>query len=205
MDRRGFLGFGFGSLLLAACGSRSQAAPRDALAPTPAIADDDPPPDDAGVCQITADNIEGPFYKKGAPSRLVLASDSEPGERLIITGTVRDQTCKPIANAELDLWHANTKGEYDNEGFGLRGKLRADAKGRFAIKTIVPGRYLNGRRYRPAHVHVKLRAADKQTLTTQLYFAGDPYNDGDDFIVSSLIMSHEVKDGARRAMFDFVL
>jgi catechol 1,2-dioxygenase len=69
----------------------------------------------------------------------------------------------------------------------------------------VPGRYLNGRRYRPTHVHVKLRAAGHRELTTQLYFEGDPYNAGDDFIVSSLIMKHTKQDGARRASFDFVL
>jgi protocatechuate 3,4-dioxygenase beta subunit len=52
---------------------------------------------------------------------------------------------------------------------------------------------------------VKLRAAGHRELTTQLYFEGDPYNDGDDFIVSSLIMKHTKKNGARRASFDFVL
>jgi protocatechuate 3,4-dioxygenase beta subunit len=70
---------------------------------------------------------------------------------------------------------------------------------------LVPGRYLNGRRYRPTHVHVKLRAERHRALTTQLYFAGDPYNQGDDFIVSSLIMAHERVGDVRPAAFDFVL
>ncbi len=203
-NRRDFLSFGFGSLILAACGSRSQAAPRDALAPTPHIADDDPVPFGA-TCTVTADNIEGPFYKPGAPHRAVLATDRDDGERLVLSGTVRTTACEPLANAELDIWHADARGAYDNDGYGLRGKLVTDRLGRWQVKTIVPGRYLNGRRYRPTHIHVKLRAAGQRELTTQLYFAGDPYNDGDDFIVPSLIMAHEKRDGARRAAYDFVL
>lgn len=42
-------------------------------------------------------------------------------------------------------------------------------------------------------------------LTTQLYFAGDPYNKRDPFIVESLIMQHKEVLGTRRAAFDFVL
>lgn len=153
----------------------------------------------------TAANIEGPFYKKGAPHRAVLASDADKGERLVITGVVRSSTCEPLAGAEMEIWHADASGAYDNDGFHLRGTLATDAKGRWELHSIVPGRYLNGDRYRPAHIHVKLHAKDHKPLTTQLYFAGDPYNDGDPFIVPSLIMAHARKDGARRASFDFVL
>ena len=97
------------------------------------------------------------------------------------------------------------RGEYDNDGYRFRGALTTDAQGRWELRTIVPGRYLNGDRYRPAHVHVKLRAAGYRALTTQLYFAGDPYNDGDPFIVPSLIMQHAREASVRRAAFDFVL
>jgi protocatechuate 3,4-dioxygenase beta subunit len=194
-----------GSLLLAACGSR--AARRDAsvtLSPTPYIADDDgqPPVQCNGA---TAANIEGPFYKPGAPHRAVLADDRDRGERLVIAGTVLSTECEPIANAELDIWHADAAGRYDLDGYHFRGALVTDAKGRYELHTIVPGRYLNGDRYRPAHVHVKLRAAGRRELTTQLYFAGDPYNDGDPFIVESLIMQTRKLGATRRAGFDFVL
>jgi protocatechuate 3,4-dioxygenase beta subunit len=210
ISRRSFLGhgLGFGSLLLAACNSRSSlAAPRDALAPTPHIADDDGPLPLAPApgCTVTADNIEGPFYKPGAPSRATLVGDTDRGERLTLTGTVRTTSCQPLANAVLDIWHADARGGYDNDGWGLRGTLVTDKHGRWALRTIIPGRYLNGRRYRPSHIHVKLRARGHRELTTQLYFAGDPYLEGDDFVVPSLIMPHERDGSARRAAFDFVL
>lgn len=197
-NRRDFLAYG---LLLAACSRRASSAPRDALTPTPEIPDDDAPV----ACAVTAANIEGPFYKPGAPSRAVLASSRDPGEPLVLTGAVRSTSCAPIAGAILDVWHADARGGYDNDGWGLRGTLATDAHGRWQLRTIVPGRYLNGRRYRPTHVHVKLRAPGHRPLTTQLYFEGDPYNDGDDFIVPSLIMPHRKVGDARRAAFDFVL
>jgi len=208
-NRRDFLGFGIGSLIVAACGSRGSAAPRDALTPTPHTPDDDAPPADAFSAKTcgdaTADNIEGPFYKPGAPNRATLATKDDEGERLVIAGSVLSIACEPIANATLDIWHADTKGGYDNDRWGMRGRMKTDANGRWQLTSIVPGRYMNGRRYRPAHVHVKLHAPGHRDLTTQLYFAGDPYNDGDDFIVSSLIMKHAKKNDVRRALFDFVL
>lgn len=207
--RRTFFQLGLGSLAVAACSRRL--APRDAAAthappPTPAIADDDPPPDARVACgDATAANIEGPFYKRGAPHRAVLVEAGDAGERLVITGVVRSASCAPIAGAELEIWHADASGGYDNDGFHFRGALTTDARGRWELRSIVPGRYLNGDRLRPAHVHVKLRARDHRGLTTQLYFAGDPYNDGDPFLVPSLVMAHRRVGAIRRATFDFVL
>jgi len=162
----------------------------------------------AAACgDVTAANIEGPFYKKGAPHRATLVSDEDKGERLVITGVVQSETCELLPNAEMEIWHADSTGAYDNDGFHFRGALTTDSKGRWELHSIVPGRYLNGDRYRPAHIHIKLHAANHKPLTTQLYFQGDPYNDGDPFIVPSLIMATttDKKANVRRARFDFVL
>jgi protocatechuate 3,4-dioxygenase beta subunit len=206
LTRRTFLGFG-STLLLAACGTRTSAA-RDGLAPTPHIDEDDMPPvvaASACTADPTAKNIEGPFYKKGAPYRSVLVQPDDPGERLLLTGTLRSTTCAPIGGATIDVWQASAAGDYDLDGFRFRGELTTDAKGRWELHSIVPGRYLNGDRYRPAHIHIKVRARGFALLTTQLYFAGDPYNDGDPFIDRSLIMQHAIENGVRRARFDFVI
>ncbi len=210
ISRRTFFARGLGSILLAGCSAAGAGAgPRDALPPTPHTHDDDDPGPlpaaPAAICDVTADNIEGPFYKAGAPSRAVLVGDGDPGERLVLGGTVRTTECAPVANAVLDVWQADARGGYDNDGWGLRGTLTTDALGRWQIRTIIPGRYLNGRRYRPAHIHVKLRARGLRELTTQLYFEGDPYLEGDPFVVSSLIMPHARAKSGRRAGFDFVL
>ncbi|HEU0037608.1 MAG TPA: hypothetical protein VFQ53_43655 [Kofleriaceae bacterium] len=187
LSRRSFLTTGLGSLLVA-CSSRSFAGP---LA--------------RETCTETADNIEGPFYKPRAPSRATFVTDDDPGERLVLSGTVRGGDCKPLANAVLDIWHADARGDYDNDGFHLRGTLATDARGRWELHTVVPGRYLNGKRYRPSHIHVKLRARGHHELTTQLYFDGDPYLDGDPFVVESLVMPHRAERGVRHAEYHFVL
>ena len=207
MDRRNFLAAGLGSLFLAACPRGSASAPRDALAPTVAADDGDALPPMPETCAViaTAENIEGPFYKRGAPSRSVLVAPEDDGERLVIGGTVSSTHCERLSKAVIDVWQANAKGDYDLDGFRFRGRMTSDAKGRWQVSTIVPGRYLNGRRYRPAHVHVKVSAPGFETLTTQLYFEGDPYNEGDPFIDPSLIMTTSVENKVRRAMFDFVL
>lgn len=45
----------------------------------------------------------------------------------------------------------------------------------FRVETIRPGNYLQGTGYRPAHIHFTFARAGYRTVTTQVYFAGDPY------------------------------
>jgi catechol 1,2-dioxygenase len=160
-------------------------------------------------CKLTEANIEGPYYREGAAYRTNLIDRGIVGRELTLQGRVLSLDCRsPLAGASLDVWQADADGRYDNDGtfpdgsiLRLRGKLRVDEQGRFSVRTIVPGRYLNGQVYRPAHIHVKLSAAGHAPLTTQLYFPDDPYNTVDPFIRQSLIM--DVSGTA--ANFDFVL
>ena len=216
LDRRSFLRAGAGATLLAACGGRGPRRVLDAgsLTPTPAIAD---PDDDGGdllapldatppaSCTPTAANIEGPYFRPGAPAQAVLAPPGTRGQPLVIRGLVLGAGCAALAGARLDLWQADHAGAYDQQGWRQRGRLQAAADGSWRVDTIVPGRYLDGDLYRPAHVHVKLAAPGHRPLTTQLYFEGDPYNDRDRFIVDSLVMRPRAERGVLVCRFDFVL
>lgn len=165
----------------------------------------------------TAANIEGPYYRAGAPFRADLVDADVVGAPLRVSGAVLSLDCKtPLAGAVLDVWQANGNGQYDNDGtlrlpasqrgaMRLRGKVRADARGDFSFATVLPGHYLNGRVYRPAHIHVKVSAPGHAPLTTQLYFPDDPYNAADPFIERSLIMDVARTSGAFAARYDFVL
>ena len=154
-------------------------------------------------CKLTESDMLGPFYKEGAPFKQKLSEGVE-GERLIITGKVMDMRCQPIQDAILDVWQANSTGEYDNEGFTLRGKVKTDTDGKYVIDTIVPKEYTAGDINRPSHIHLKVGAPNQPTLTTQLYFEGDPYlTDRED---KSLIMKvTDEKNGTKKANFDFVI
>lgn len=139
-------------------------------------------------CKITDDNILGPYYKAGAPFRADI-TDGKPGTLLRVSGTVYGCDCvTPLADAEVDVWQADDAGAYDNTGYVLRGRMKTDAEGRYELTTILPGLYLNGSTYRPRHIHYKVSHPEGTSLTTQLYFQGDPWIASDAFVKDSLIM-----------------
>jgi protocatechuate 3,4-dioxygenase beta subunit len=158
----------------------------------------------SSFCKLTESDMLGPFYKENAPFKQRLGEGVE-GERLIITGKVMDMRCHPIKDVILDVWQANSTGEYDNEGFTLRGKVKTDNDGNYAIDTIVPKEYSQGDITRPGHIHLKVGAPNQPTLTTQLYFEGDPYLTNHEKQKPSLIMKVKDENGTKKADFDFVI
>lgn len=209
--RRGAVG---GALILVGCDAieSSSATPPGGKADDTGFGPDGSPGLDATPeCAETEDNLEGPFYRAGAPFRSNLVEPNMLGTRLSIAGQVLGAGCGIVlSGALLDFWQASWKtndtGTYSSVSWRLRGRMLADDDGRYRLDTIIPGHYLNGNQFRPAHVHVKVSAPDYQLLTTQLYFEGDPYNDIDPFIEAPLIMALE-DDGAggKTAQFDFVM
>ena len=159
------------------------------------------------TCVETEDNIEGPYYKPGAPERANLVESGMPGVRLIITGRVLSTQCDPLADALLDVWQADHSGQYDNQKFRLRGQLYTDKSGSYRLETIIPKRYRVGgsQIYRPAHIHLKVSAPGFPLLTTQLYFPDDPYNAVDSAFRESLVIRPKGSENERLAHFDFVL
>lgn len=147
----------------------------------------------------TTADIEGPFYKSGAPERVQIAEKPT----LTLSGKVMNTKGEAIPFALLDFWQANEKGEYDNTGFTLRGKQSAESDGIYTLLTVHPGDYqIDVNEFRCSHIHVKLSAPGYKSLTTQLYFSGDPYNATDHwFSIDRVIGS--VKDS--KIVFDFVL
>ena len=154
---------------------------------------------DAGIIGGTPRTIEGPLYVAGAPesegfARLDDGSDDGKGEVIIMHGQVRDMDNKPVAGAKVEVWHANTLGNYSffdqtQSAFNLRRTIITDSDGRYAFRSIMPvgyacppggstegilkaiGRHGN----RPAHIHFFVSSEGHRHLTTQINIAGDPY------------------------------
>ena len=129
-------------------------------------------------CAPTTPDIIGPYYLANAPSSVQLSSPLEPGQLMMIAGTVRSENCPfPIPNALIEVWHATDAGSYyaNVNPFTLRGNFYSATNGEYSFNSIQPGWYLNGAQYRPRHVHFKISAPGYTTLITQLYFTGDPY------------------------------
>lgn len=180
--------------------------------------------------------IEGPFYVPGAPllkapCKLPRRVD-ESGEPLIVSGTVRDTNGQALTGAELDMWQAtgDIPGQYSNvhpglPEFNLRGRLRADERGRFEVETVVPAPYeirrsgptgelfelLGKSAWRPAHLHFKVSHPGYRTLTTQLFFTGHEHLETDagnavkEDLIIPLTKLNEDNNAGFRASYDFVL
>jgi protocatechuate 3,4-dioxygenase beta subunit len=146
---------------------------------------------------ITPRQTEGPFFTPNSPLRASLVEPGTKGARFLVTGRVVSPECKPVANALVDLWHADESGAYDNSGFRYRGHQFTDVEGRYRFETIVPALYPG----RARHYHVKVQAKGGRVLTTQLYFPGDPGNRRDGLYRPELEMKIAKAEGA----FDFVV
>ena len=161
-------------------------------APTPECGDDDDP---------TPRQMEGPFFKPRTPQRASLLEPGINGARFVLTGFALSTACKPVAGALLDFWQADDQGDYDNQGYRLRGHQFSDADGRYRLETIVPGLYPG----RTRHIHVKVQAPNRPALSTQVYFPGEAQNEDDFLFRADLLMKIRNASGAREGRFDFVL
>jgi catechol 1,2-dioxygenase len=163
----------------------------------------------------TRQNIEGPFYRPGAPFRTRLFEDAALGDVLSISGKVLGTDGRPLTGAVLDVWQASLEGRYDNgdpdhpppEGqFQLRGRIKTDEEGNYKLQTVRPGAYkLTPLQYRPPHIHLKVTASGYRDLTTQFFFRGDPYNKLDPWFKPELALNLQPEGKIYVASFDIVL
>jgi protocatechuate 3,4-dioxygenase beta subunit len=194
ISRRRFL---IGSLALPAAAAllsvpgRAEEWP-GALDATPDCPDDDEP---------TPRETEGPFYTPDTPRKRNFLEKGIDGDRVTLVGYVVDRDCKPIANALVDLWHADAHGEYDNEGFKCRGHQFTDARGRYWFETVLPGIYPG----RTRHYHVRVQPAKSRILSTQLYFPDEPRNQRDGLFRPELLLDVRRGENGKQARFDFVI
>jgi protocatechuate 3,4-dioxygenase beta subunit len=131
----------------------------------------------AAVCTLTKEMTEGPYYLDKALVRADI-SEGKAGIPLKLTLTVvDDDTCAPLGNALVEIWHADALGEYsgfvgDNghnepdNGTFLRGGVLTNSRGVANITTTYPGWY----RGRCVHIHVKVHT--NVTLTPDGSFTG---------------------------------
>lgn len=181
----------------------------------------------AGLNGGTPRTIEGPLYVAGAPlsegfARMDDGSD-ENAETMILTGQVTDENGQPIANAVVDVWHADTKGAYSyfdqsQSEYNLRRRIKTDENGRYTARSIIPSGYgcppegstqallnqLGRHGNRPAHIHFFISKPGYKHLTTQINLAGDEYT-YDDFAFATreelVVEANRIEDPDRAEQF----
>jgi len=144
---------------------------------------------------ITSANLLGPFWRQGAPfveNGGSIVRSPTPGAPLFFTGRVVDGQGNPVAQANVDVWHASTRGLYENQDptqaeWNLRGRFLTDAAGIFRYRSIKPAGYpvpaggpteqllkvQHRHPFRPAHLHALIYKEGYKTIPTQTYSGDD--------------------------------
>jgi catechol 1,2-dioxygenase len=149
----------------------------------------------------TDQSLLGPFWRLNSPrvenGGSIVRSET-PGAPLFVNGRVVDKDGRPVAGAEVDVWHASPVGLYENQDpeqadMNLRGKFTTDQDGAFSFRSVmmvgypiptdgVVGRLLEAQKrhpYRPAHLHALVFKPGFKVLISQVYDPADPHIDSD--------------------------
>jgi protocatechuate 3,4-dioxygenase beta subunit len=127
-------------------------------------------------CVVRPQQTEGPFFVDEKLERSDIRADPaggevRPGALLQVTFHVSSLSagaCAPLTGARVDVWHCDALGAYSDGSSRrfLRGYQTTDAAGLARFTTIYPGGYQG----RSVHIHFKIRTAQRQEFTSQLYF-----------------------------------
>lgn len=150
---------------------------------------------DRGRTETTA-NVLGPFWRAESPVMADGASivrSPTPGDPIFVSARVRDLQGRPVAGAEVDVWHTSAEGFYENQDpaqadMNLRGRFVTDADGRFGFRSVKPAGYpipVNGtagdllraqgrHNLRPAHIHFLIYKPGFKTQFSQVFSDDDP-------------------------------
>ena len=149
----------------------------------------------------TPAQTEGPFYpvrdqldKDADLTRVQGRAESAEGTEVLLKGRLFDaDTGLPITGALVEFWQACASGKYNHpedpntapldQNFQYWAQVHTGNQGEFSIRTIKPGAYpATANWIRPPHIHVKVHKAGYPSLTTQIYFKGDQYNNTDQIL-----------------------
>lgn len=145
-----------------------------------------------GIPATTSQTV-GPFFKIGLSPlyRDQLAGPEASGERITIQGRVFDAQGKPVPDAVLEIWQADSEGKYpvthdvENDAAGKSflgfGRVPTNEDGAFHFSTIKPGSTPapDGAQQAPHIVASIFMRGLLTRLVTRIYFLDDDLNSND--------------------------
>ncbi|CAG7559025.1 unnamed protein product [Fusarium equiseti] len=120
-------------------------------------------------CVLTPEVTIGPYYVSGEDIRRNLKEDQEGVDLILDYQIINVETCEPVPELYLDIWHCNATGVYggvNNAGNGNsndlsnidktfgRGIQKTDEDGVAQFETLFPGHYVG----RTTHIHLLAHA-----------------------------------------------
>ena len=155
---------------------------------------------DQGQTETTA-NLMDPFWRADSPRTAnggSIVRSPTPGTPLFVNAWVRDRQGRPVAGAEVDVWHSSPQGLYEHEDpaqadMNLRGKFCTDSAGHIAFRSVRPSGYaiptggvvgellraLGRAPLRPAHIHFMIHKPGFKTQFSQVFASDDAQLDED--------------------------
>jgi protocatechuate 3,4-dioxygenase beta subunit len=116
------------------------------------------------VCTLTCSQPAGACYSPSSIRRDIAAG--RPGLPSLFSFQIVDaDTCRPIAGASVEVWHADAAGDSNCANF-LRGVQVSDDSGWVNFNTVFPG-WIAGR---TTHISIIVRVNGQEAVTTQFYF-----------------------------------
>jgi len=112
-----------------------------------------------------------------------IATDTIPGKKIKVTGSVKNTAGKPIADALVYLYHTDSRGWYaadaphvlqyegDIRHARLFGYVKTDKDGKFELHTVKPAGYPKSDL--PAHIHVHVSTGGYKSFGTEFLFDDD--------------------------------
>jgi protocatechuate 3,4-dioxygenase, alpha subunit len=145
----------------------------------------------------TTSQTVGPFFTIGLSrlSNVDLSGPAVSGEKITIAGRVLDGDGKPVPDALLEIWQANSHGKYthpeDNQnkplddGFQGYGRIGVDENGGFLFTTVKPGPVPGpDGKMQASHIAVSVFARGLLLrLVTRIYFPEEAAN-SDDYVLN---------------------
>jgi len=133
-----------------------------------------PPNQKFSYGQTTGDSAKEYSWKT------VIAPKDEPGEPLIVSGTVYGADGKtPLPGVLIYVYHTDAEGYYrkgsnSSDNPRLKGWMKTNAEGKYEFRTIKPGSYPGSRN--PAHIHSKVTIPGHgEQWIDEFHFEGDPF------------------------------
>ncbi|ETS87847.1 hypothetical protein PFICI_01675 [Pestalotiopsis fici W106-1] len=129
-----------------------------------------------GSCLLSPEATQGPYYVGGEYVREDIIEEQEGVDTILDYQVIDVDTCEPVPDVYVEMWHCNATGVYSGIVAGgngnqadtdnidttfLRGIQKTDEDGVAQFETIFPGHYLS----RTNHIHILVHAANSTALS----------------------------------------